>query len=451
MGEMIMNTTKRIILAGLCLCLFAGMLAGCGTKEPLDNKNPVTLTMWHVFGSQTDSPMNDMVDEFNKTVGKDKGVVINVISVSNSSDIHGALLAAAAGNAGAGSLPDLFFCYPETAKIIGSDRLVTWGELFTEAELSGYVPAFLEEGTMDGRLLVFPVAKSSEALFVNATIFDRFAKDTGVTYDSLATWEGLLDAAEKYHSWSGGKSFLMHDSLMNFCQINTTALGGQAFKDDKINFDDPIFKVQWETLARAAISGYLHIDANYATVCMMTGEVIAAIGSTASILYFNDTVTYRDNTTEPLALTPLPCPVTKDGIKMAIQQGVGLAAAVKGDAKKEAAALLFAKWITQGETNLRFVTQTGYMPVQNTAFEAIQGYSFESDAYRGLYEAMDVMRGGCQFYLPPTVDGYYDILWDFFDYTNEILAECRARYKAGDGTLDALIAESYEAIRQSMD
>ena len=446
-----MNTVKRVISAGLSLCLLAGMLAGCGAKGPLDKNNPVALTMWHVFGSQTDSPMNDMVDEFNRTAGKDKGVVVNVISVSNSSDIHGALLAAAAGNAGAGSLPDLFFCYPETAKTIGPDRLVNWGDLFTDTELSGYVPAFLEEGTIDGRLMVFPVAKSSEALFVNATIFDRFAADTGVTYDSLATWEGLFEAAEKYHTWSGGKSFLMHDSLMNFCQINTAALGGRAFTGDRLNFDDPIFRAQWETIAKAAISGWLHIDDNYATVGMMTGDVIAAVGSTASILYFQDTVTYRDNTTEPLALKPLPCPVTKDGTKPAIQQGVGLAAAVKGDARKEAAALLFAKWITQGETNLRFVTRAGYMPVQNAAYEAIKDHNFESGAYRGLYEAMDVMRGGYQFYLPPIVDGYYDILWDFFDYTNEILAGCRMRYEAGEGSLGALVTESYEAIRRNME
>ena len=181
---------KKIASVLICLCLISTLLISCSTKEPLNKNDPVTLTMWHVFGSQADSPMNDMVDEFNRTVGQEKGIVIKVISVSNSSDIHAALLSAANGEAGAGTLPDLFFCYPETAKAIGGERIVAWDELFTEQELNEYVAAFIEEGMAEERLIVFPVAKSSEALFVNATIFDRFSADTGVKYESLATWEG---------------------------------------------------------------------------------------------------------------------------------------------------------------------------------------------------------------------------------------------------------------------
>jgi multiple sugar transport system substrate-binding protein len=435
----------------LACALLAALPLGCAAGEDaLDARNPVTLTMWHVFGSQTDSPMNDMVDEFNATVGKERGVILNVTSVSNSSDIHDALIAAANGEAGAGSLPDLFFCYPETAKAIGAERLCAWDGLFAEEELSGYIEAFKEEGTVDGKLLVFPVAKSSEALFVNATIFDRFAADAGVSYADMATWDGLLEVAGKYHEWSGGKTFLMHDELLNFCQINTQALGGQAFKDGKLNFDDPVFRSQWEAVAKAAIAGHLRMEDNYETVCMMTGDIAAGIGSTASIMYFQDTVTYIDNTTEPLSLKALPCPVAVGGVKLAMQQGTGLAAAVKGDARKEAAALLFCKWITEGETNLRFVTRSGYMPVQSSAFAEIKDFSFESGAYKSLYDSMDAMRSDYQFYLPPVVDGYYDVLYSFYVNSIEVLNDFRNRLEAGEGELDALASESYAAMRRSM-
>ena len=441
---------KKTISALLCFCFLSGLLTSCGTKEPLDQKDPITLTMWHVFGSQSDSPMNDMIDEFNRTTGQEKGVVIKVISVSNSSDIHTALLAAASGDAGAGSLPDLFFCYPETAKAIGTDHIVAWNELFSAVELEEYVGAFIEECMVEGKLIVFPVAKSSEALFLNATIFDRFSADTGVTYESLATWEGLFETAAKYFDWSGGKTFLMHDEILHFCQINTASLGGQAFSENNLNFSDPLFRIQWEDIAKAFIAGFLRVEDNYATTCMMTGEIIAAIGSTASILYFKDTVTYRDNTTEPLALVALPCPTTTNGTKMAIQQGVGLSAAVKGDKKKEAAALLFAKWITESEPNLRFVTQAGYMPVKKSAFDAIVDFPFENDAYRGLYETMDKMRREYAFYIPPVVDGYYDILLKFFYSTIEVLTDYRDRYETGQGSLEDLAAESFETLRQVM-
>ena len=50
-------------------------------------------------------------------------------------------------------------------------------QYFTPQELSAYIPEFLEEGRLNGdHLYVFPTAKSTEVLFVNTTIFDRFAQ-----------------------------------------------------------------------------------------------------------------------------------------------------------------------------------------------------------------------------------------------------------------------------------
>ena len=441
---------RKSLAVFLSISLLFLLLTACSSDSAnLSPKSPVTLTMWHVFGSQTESPMNDMVEEFNHGVGKENGITINITSVSNSSDIHDALLAAAKGEAGAGSLPDLFFCYPETAGAIGADKLIIWTDVFSDEELAQYVPSFLDEGRVDGDLLVLPVAKSSEALFVNETIFDRFAADTYVSYDDLLTWEGLFQVAEKYYQWSEGKTFVMHDELLNFLQINTTALGSSPFANKKLDFENPVFKAQWEQMAKAAITGRLRVEDNYETVLMMTGDIVAGIGSTASIMYFQDTVTYPDNTKEPLVIKALPCPVTKGGIKMAMQQGVGLCAA-QGDEKKEAGAVFFAKWISQGEANLDFATQSGYMPVQNSSFEAISDYDFINDSYRSLYEAMDIMHSEYSFYLPPVVDGYYDILWAFYDGSIEVFDECRMKYDQGEASLNELVDQSYSMMREKM-
>lgn len=60
--------------------------------------------------------------------------------------------------------------------------LADYHDYFSENELKDFIPEFLKEGEIDGRLLVFPVAKSTEILFVNKTIFDRFSADTGAFY-----------------------------------------------------------------------------------------------------------------------------------------------------------------------------------------------------------------------------------------------------------------------------
>lgn len=41
------------------------------------------MTLWHTYGGQADSPMNRLVSEFNKTVGKEKGIVISVKLMSS--------------------------------------------------------------------------------------------------------------------------------------------------------------------------------------------------------------------------------------------------------------------------------------------------------------------------------------------------------------------------------
>ena len=54
-------------------------LAGCGgSKTLLSPKDPTMLSIWHVYGEQADSPMNRLLTEFNDTVGREKGILLNV-------------------------------------------------------------------------------------------------------------------------------------------------------------------------------------------------------------------------------------------------------------------------------------------------------------------------------------------------------------------------------------
>ena len=56
-----------LCLSVMVLCILS---AGCA-GEQVTAGAPVTLTIWHVYGEQTDSPLNDLIDEFNRTEGEE--------------------------------------------------------------------------------------------------------------------------------------------------------------------------------------------------------------------------------------------------------------------------------------------------------------------------------------------------------------------------------------------
>ena len=73
-------------------------LVGCGgSKTLLSPKDPTMLSIWHVYGEQADSPMNRLLTEFNDTVGREKGILLNVTNMTNSAAIGGQLQDAKAG------------------------------------------------------------------------------------------------------------------------------------------------------------------------------------------------------------------------------------------------------------------------------------------------------------------------------------------------------------------
>ena len=400
---------KTTILRGAFALYISIFLFGCADLFP--ESKPTVLTFWHVYGGQTNSPMNRLVERFNQTTGREKNITINVTSLSNSTDIHFALVAAAEKHPGAGELPDLFTTYPKTIFAIGSERLVDWKNHFSEQKLAEFVPVFLEEGKIDDRLILLPLAKSSSALFINATIFDQFSKETGISYESLATWEGMFQAAKRFHQWSGGKAFFKYDDWLHYSMINTASLGGNLFEGKNINFSDSFFRQVWSKLATSAISGEVCLLDGYATTAMMTGEVLCGVESTASVLYFKDTVTFPDNTTIPLRLKILPVPFFKEGKPLAIQRGGGLGL-IKSTKEKEKAAVIFAEWLTAEENNVPFVIQTGYFPVKNHAFNNFierNDALLKDEKYREVYRTIEEIHTKYTYYVPPYFDSYGEV------------------------------------------
>ena len=126
-----MNHRARIPALLLVLALLLGC-AGCG-----GGREPVTVTIWHVYGGETESPLND-------TVGREQNIRVQVGSVTNTNTIHEAVLASAYGEPGATALPGaaasragLYLRYSALRAIGATDQHVTCFRGTAETARSG--------------------------------------------------------------------------------------------------------------------------------------------------------------------------------------------------------------------------------------------------------------------------------------------------------------------------
>jgi multiple sugar transport system substrate-binding protein len=421
--------------------LFQILLSSCVQTAGLKPKQPITLTMWHNFGGQMQDSMNDLIEEFNTSIGKEKGIVISITSISGTASLQEKLTMIAADDPGSPEMPDIATCYPATAVLLADKGLIiSMDQYFTDAELKDYLPQFLAEGRLpDKKLYVFPFAKSTEVLFLNKTLFERFSSDTGITIDDLATFEGIAETAMKYYEWTDeqtpgiqndGKSFYTADSFFNLVQVGMVQLGSSLFYDGKLQLNNAEFQHIWNVIFEPAVKGGYAIYDGYSSDLAKTGDIICSTGSTAGILFYGNEITYPDNTKEKIEYVILPYPTFEGGEKVAIQRGSGLIVA-KSTPQKEEAAALFLKWFTSPEQNMRFVSSTGYLPITHQAFTDYmeKGMAENTDInIKKLFPAALKVYNEFDFYIPPVFDEYNSIAENFESGFSVLAAQKRKQY-----------------------
>lgn len=435
------------------------MFSGCGDKSLLNPNRPVIITLWHNYGGQMEKSMNQLIDEFNGTIGTEKGIIINITSVSSSSALYDKIVASAEGNPGSSELPNITTGYPKSAlALLNNDKLVDLKEYFSEEELEEYLPQFINEGIISRKLAVFPTAKSTEVLFLNKTLFERFADATGVSIDSLSTFEGISHASIKYYEWTDsltpdipndGKAFYISDSWFNIAQVGMHQLGDSFIINKSINYSDN-FKRIWDPFLEASVKGGFAIYDGYSSDLAKTGDIVCSTGSTAGILFYGNTITYENNTTIDVEYEILPYPVIQGGNKAAIQRGGGMIV-TKSTKEKEYASVEFLKWLTAPEQNIKFVSETGYLPVTKNAFEAIIRENTDKAVninVKKLLKTAVTMYKDYDFYTPPIFDEFDLLEKSYTERINQAAFNTRAEYLSLLEAMDS--EEAYKKATESV-
>ncbi|MBD5452609.1 MAG: extracellular solute-binding protein [Lachnospiraceae bacterium] len=368
---------KQLCVLFVSILIVISALCGCSEENHgLSMENPTTVTVWHYYNGHAAVVFDALVTEFNNTVGLENGIVVTAQSMGTVADLEAALQNAAVGKVGFSKMPNLFQCYPDTAVALGDTvALVDFNDYVTEDEKLTYVRRYLDAGCIgaDNTWNIFPVAAATEVLLLNKTDWNRFAQATGAELDALQTWEGLAETAERYYEWSEGKSFFGRDAFANYLIIGSSQLGHELFQVSgdtvvALDFDKNTMKKLWDNFYVPYIKGYYSQVGNFRCDDARIGEIIALVCSSSGAAYFPSKVANADGVTYPVDCIALPLPNFADTPPYAVLQGAGMSV-TKSTEAEEYASVLFLKWFTQSEQNLRFCANSGYLPVSLDAAE----------------------------------------------------------------------------------
>ena len=417
-----MGNYRKTALAAACVIL-SSVLSGCGdtgTKnydKLLDNDSPVAITIWHYYNGIQQTQFDDMVAEFNNTVGMEKGIIVEAFSKNSVNELADSVVASLNNDAGADALPNIFGTYAETAYIADKKgALADISRFFTDEELDEYVDEYIAEGRInsgsgDQTLKIFPVAKSTEIMMINVTDWAKFAEAENVFFDDLSTWEGLAATAEKYYNYTDGltpdipndgKAFFGRDSIANYMVTGAKQLGCAFAEPDGdgnvvVSADKEVLRRLWENYYVPFVKGYYAADSRFRSDDMKTGNIIAMVCSNSAASYCPNEVTINDDHTYPIDIAVLQVPNFEGCDPYIVQQGAGMSV-VKSDDKTEYACAVFLKWFTEEERNIEFAVNSGYLPVKKSANDINKIISYKSDISDNLKGTFEVAIGEINSY-----------------------------------------------------
>lgn len=418
---------RKILVIAIIIIVVS--LLGCKVKQKnpdVELKTPVEITLWHYYLGNNKNQLEAAVKEFNDTVGLEKGIVVTPVGYGNIVELEEAVTNASLGLIDSQQMPNIFSIYPDKAiEFAEKSLLCDLKKYLNEDEQKKYVSGFLNDGILcKNELLMLPVAKSTEFLYINATDFEEFCKVSGRNYKDLETWEGIMDIAREYYKYTDsltkepgdGKAFIGCDTVANYVIISGVQLGKDIVDADKSRADLnlKVLKKVFENYYIGHIMGYYARYGKFRADDIKTGLIISYIGSSSSAGYFPTWIEV-DGKTSDIKLRIMPYPRFTEGTPYSIRQGAGMCI-TKTDTESEKAAVEFLKWFTDTKTNIDFTKETGYIPVTNEAYtdemmEYIEGLSDTEDPVKNntmmAYKAaMEQMLNGNTYSAKPFIGSY---------------------------------------------
>lgn len=390
----------------------SGAEAPAADPASFEVTEPITIQWWHALEDQYSETVQEVVDDFNSSQDL---ITVEPVYVGSYAEVNEALVAAHAAGTG---LPALTVANTPYVAEYGAGGLTEDLTPYIEAtgfEIDDFGKGLVDASSYDGKQVALPFLISTQVMYYNQDMADEL----GITIpENFADMDAFLEQAsvigadgttERYGTVVPGwdqwyfETFYLNNGvkIVNDDQVSTD-LGSEAAVSLVNKFKEWCDKgwIYWANGTDASsIMRQNFID----------GKAFSVIHT--SSLYN----TYVDLCDFEVGMSWLPGGDTKN-------QEIGgcvLLIPAKNDQATKNAAWQFLSYLCSKEVNMKWATETGYIPTRNSVLETEEGQQFlaEKPAFQCIFDNLDLIQPRIQH------SGWNQLATIWMNYMAEMMIE----------------------------
>lgn len=415
-------------LAASCAVLFGlSAMVACsngneGKQEQENNdlvtsiESPVEIEFWHAMSGPNEAAVNQLVEDFNATVGQEKGITVKPIYQGAYNDLKSKVTAAIRSK----NAPAISQAYPDwVAEYLQSEAVVELDSYIFDEEVGikdfeDIAEAYRKENSQyeGGKFYSLPFNKSTEVLYYNKTFFE----ENNLTVPT--TWEEMEQVSKQITELTGKPAFGFDSAENAFITLVKQFGGEYTTSNGEVLFGESDAAVEMlEMIKRNTDAGYWRLpgEDKYMSGPFVSGLVQMYVGSTSGASHVINGIAESEN---PFEWSAAPIPQQSEDSKAVIQQGTNVVIMKQGSTTDEQvyAAYEFAKFLGTYDANLYWTMNTGYLPIRQTVVDSEE------------YQNYIVESGDMTKQAGPAQSDYY--FYDFV-FTNDDFTSYNVRTQAG--------------------
>lgn len=388
-----------------CLCLMAGfcfILTGChgaqktasfSVPDTLDESKTIEISFW----AKNDTNKNQ-TEVYKKAIADFEklypNIKVNLKLYTDYNKIYNDIITNIATN----TTPNIAITYPDhiASYLQGENTVVALDDLMddpnyglggSELKFDGpmeeeIVPAFLEEGVIEGQQYAMPFMRSTEVMYINKDMVEKL----GYTIPDVPTWDWVWEVSEAAtaknpdgtYVANGQKvliPFIYKSSDNMLIQLLEQQGAGYSTEDGEIEIFNDTTSEDLKEIAKHTQSGAFSTFkvSGYPANFLNASQTLFAIDSTAGSTWMGSNAPLSDIgdssiTQFETVVRPVP-QEDPENIKM-ISQGPSMAIFSKDDPQEVLASWLFMQFLMSEDPQIGYSRTEGYLPVTNKVLES---------------------------------------------------------------------------------